>query len=424
LFLTVPANHYRWVILIFGVLAYTVSYFVRGNYTGIAKFVSADLGLDKGNLGVMGAVFFYSYALAQMPWGVISDRWGGRKAIGTGIFICALTLYGFSASTTYSQLKFWRLTNGVAAAAIYVSMVGILARWFSQKERGLSQSIFAGVGGAAGEAIANVALPFITIYVASDWRASTQVMATLIAAIGLACILFLKSAPPGETATVRNPFDWVMLKDLQLWSFTVIFTGSVIALRIVPIWLPIYAADIYISKGMGLNDAVLAGGLLSTLYLAGRVIGVPAGGLLSDRLINRGISRKSIAIASLVLTVILLQVFLMAGTSTLILGTTAFFLGATINMYPLITSAASERFGPQKTASSMGFINMFSQLCGATALAVSGYMGIALNSAPGNALEEYRGIWLVGVAGCFVAAALGIAFTVADRRRSMGGRPV
>jgi hypothetical protein len=43
----------------------------------------------------------------------------------------------------------------------------------------------------------------------------------------------------------------------------------------------------------------------------------------------------------------------------------------------------------------MGFINMFSQLCGATALAVSGYIGIALNSAPGNPLEEYRGIWLV-----------------------------
>jgi hypothetical protein len=54
----------------------------------------------------------------------------------------------------------------------------------------------------------------------------------------------------------------------------------------------------------------------------------------------------------------------------------------------------------------MGFVNMVAQLSGATALLISGYLGIALNSAPGNTLEEYRGIWLVGIIGC-VGAALG-----------------
>ena len=69
---------YRWVILIFGMLAYTTSYFARSNYSGIAKFVSADFGLDKGALGLLGSVFLYAYALSQLPWGVASDRWGSR----------------------------------------------------------------------------------------------------------------------------------------------------------------------------------------------------------------------------------------------------------------------------------------------------------------------------------------------------------
>src|SRR5499427_10124332 len=98
---------YRWVILIFGMLAYTTSYFARSNYTGIAKFVSADFGLDKGAIGLLGSVFLYSYALSQLPWGIASDRWGSRRAIGIGVFLTALTLLGFATSTSFSQLVFW-----------------------------------------------------------------------------------------------------------------------------------------------------------------------------------------------------------------------------------------------------------------------------------------------------------------------------
>jgi sugar phosphate permease len=65
---------YRWVILIFGMLAYMTSYFAQSKYTGIAKFVSADFGLDKGAIGLLGSVFLYTYALSQMRWGVDSDR--------------------------------------------------------------------------------------------------------------------------------------------------------------------------------------------------------------------------------------------------------------------------------------------------------------------------------------------------------------
>jgi MFS family permease len=82
-------------------------------------------------------------------------------------------------------------------------------------------------------------------------------------------------------------------------------------------------------------------------------------------------------------------------------------MGISINMYPLITTAVSETFGAEKTSSVMGFLNTFAQLSGATALLISGYLGIALNSAPGNTLEEYRGIWLVGIAGCVLTAITG-----------------
>jgi hypothetical protein len=91
-------------------------------------------------------------------------------------------------------------------------------------------------------------------------------------------------------------------------------------------------------------------------------------------------------------------------------------MGISINMYPLATTAVSETFGAQRTSSVMGFLNTFAQLSGATALLISGYLGIALNSAPGNTLEEYRGIWLVGLVGCLGTATIGILISILPLR--------
>jgi len=54
-------------------------------------------------------------------------------------------------------------------------------------------------------------------------------------------------------------------------------------------------------------------------------------------------------------------------------------------------------------------------LSGATALAVSGYVGISLNAQPGNALTEYRGIWLSAEVGMAFMTILSIAAYIALR---------
>jgi MFS family permease len=394
-------------------LAYTTSYFARTNYTGIAKYVSADLHLDKAALGVMGSVFLYAYAFAQLPWGVGSDRWGSRRVVGVCIFVTAVTLFGFATSVSFYQLLFWRIANGVAAAGVYVVMAGALSRWFSPKELGFSQGMFAAGGATLGEGTANLIVPFLATLV--GWRLSTDLVASIVAVIGVLCIAFIRSAPPGYAVTERKPLDWATVRNLQLWSYILVYSGSIIAIRVLPPWLPIYAADIYISRGMPLNQAVIAAGVLSTFYLAGRLVGVPICGFVSDRLTQRGISRNSLAIGFLLLTAVLFRLMPLGIASTAILGVIAFLMGVSINMYPLVTTAVSETFGAQKTSSIMGFLNTVAQLSGATALLISGYLGIALSSSPGNTLEEYRGIWLVGIAGCVVTVVAGVTFSFVAR---------
>ena len=55
----------------------------------------------------------------------------------------------------------------------------------------------------------------------------------------------------------------------------------------------------------------------------------------------------------------------------------------------------------------MSFVNTVAQLYGATALAVSGYVGVSMGAEAGHGLAEYRGVWLTAMAGTGATALAG-----------------
>lgn len=417
---------YRWVILLLEILAWATSNFARLNYAGIQNFIAADLHLDKGQLGLLGSVFFYSYAVFQMPWGIASDRFGSRSMTAFGIFLTAATMVGFSEARSQAGLLFWRAASGVAGAAVYAPMAGSIARWFPPRQSGLSQALFGGLGGALGESVAFFVLPVVSIYFASGWRQGTVIIAVIVAATGALCAVFLQSAPERQQATTKNPFDWKLLGDLRLWSYTFLWSGFVVGIRGAQTWIAIYVADVSIANhGRTVNDAVVQAGVFTvvTYSLLGRGVGVPLGGKLSDILVKRGISRMMLALMWLALATVLFFVLSRGVTGIWTLGIIAAFLGTAVNLFTLITSAVSETYGPARTASIVSFINTVGQVAGATALAVSGYFGMALSAQPGNSLDEYRGVWLAGMAGVLIMTILGGVAALVGAARSVKQAP-
>jgi MFS family permease len=409
---------YRWVILCAGILAYGTSQFSRQNFTGVQKYIAADLHLDKGAIGLLASVFFYSYALFQMPWGVASDKFGSRWVIGLGILLTAGSMLGFATGQSETSLLLWRVAAGIAAAAVYVPLTGMIARWFPATQRGMSQATLGGVGGTLGEGTAYFLLPVIAVYFASGWRQGMTMVAIAIAAMGVLCLLLLRTAPAHAQATIRKPFEWTMLQDVQLWCYALVYSGFVVGIRGTQTWIAVYATDVYISQqGMALDLAVVQGGALAFVAysLLGRGVGCPLAGKLSDVLARRGISRSAVLIGWLLFAIATLLT-LSATVSTIgTLIVLLVLLGMSVNLFSLVPAAISETYGPLRTASLSSFTNTLGQFSGATVLAVSGYVGVSLNSTPGNALSDYRGIWLTGVAGMSLMAVLAIGCYVALR---------
>jgi MFS family permease len=406
------------VILALGVLAYGATLFARQNYAGIQKFIAADLRLDKASLGLLGSVFFYAYALFQMPWGLATDKWGSRSVTGVGVLLVAVTMAGFAASRSAGQLLFWRAASGVAGAAVYVAMSGGVARWFPLRERAFSQTTLGGVGGALGETTAFFVLPAMSIYLASGWRPATVMVAVALAAIGVLCLVFLRSAPPHAAAVARRPFDLELLRDPRLWAYTFVYSAFIMAVRIVQPWIAVYAADLYIAHGLRTSDAVLRGGLLAVVAysLLGRGFGCPLGGKAADAALARGISRMAIAVGWLVVAIALLGALSMGTTNMWMVAAAAFLIGTAINSFSLVIASIADTYGSERTASIVSFVNMFAQFAGATGLALSGYAGISLSAQAGNAVAEYRGIWLSAMAGVALMTLLGVATMRAMRR--------
>jgi MFS family permease len=322
----------------------------------------------------------------------------------------AVTLAGFATSQSETDLLLWRVAGGVAAAAAYVSVSGGVARWFPPSERGFSQSAFGGMGGAIGEGAAYFLLPVLALSFAAGWRQATNTMAIALVAVALVCFAFLRSAPPGQPATTKKPFSWRLLGDPHLWCYAALFAGFMVGTRTGQAWIAIYLADVFSSAhGYESNAAVVTAGLFATIAysLLGRGVGVPLAGRLSDALVQRGVSRMAVIFGWLLLTIGLFQILSMRVTGLWLLAAVAVLAGTAVNCFTLITAAVSDTYGPEKTASVTGFVNMCGQLVGATSLAWSGFLGIALGGGDTSALAEYRGVWLSGAVSVSLMTAIG-----------------
>ena len=152
--------------------------------------------------------------------------------------------------------------------------------------------------------------------------------------------------------------------------------------------------------------------------ILGRGLGVPAAGWLSDVLLKRGISRMTLVFAWLMVIIVSFQLLSMQPTTMWVVAIIALVLGTAVNSFALVTVLVNETYGPDKTASVFGFVNMVGQIAGATVLAGSGYLGVALSTGERNSLQEYYGIWLAGMASVAAVTAIGAAMWLALRYRS------
>ncbi|MGA8941014.1 MAG: MFS transporter [Acidobacteriaceae bacterium] len=163
---------HRWSIaclLGFGVL---VNYFDRVNLSVSHAALYTTFGISNITFGYLSGAYNWTYAMCQLPVGVLLDRFGVRR-IGR-ISTLVWSLASFVAAITPNITGFFgaRLLLGVGEAPTFPANAKAIGLWFPSRERSFATSIF----DAAAKLASAVGVPIIGVLLLKfGWRWSFAV---------------------------------------------------------------------------------------------------------------------------------------------------------------------------------------------------------------------------------------------------------
>lgn len=159
--------HRRWRIaflLSFGVL---VNFFDRVNLSVSQDALHASFGLSMIAFGYLSSAYSWTYALMQLPAGVLLDRWGVRKVgcVSTLLWSAA----SFAAAVSSGLVGFFsaRFLLGIGESPTFPANAKAIGYWFPESERSLATAIT----DAAAKFSTAIGVPFLGVLLLRfGWR--------------------------------------------------------------------------------------------------------------------------------------------------------------------------------------------------------------------------------------------------------------
>ena len=187
-------KNFRYLILGWLLLAGILNYMDRTSVSIAAPHMIEELGLTMTDIGLLGAVFSWTYAFCQLPAGYLIDKIGPRRMyfISMGLWSIATSLMALG--HTMSQFVVFRVLLGIGESPNSPNSSKIATQWFPREERGQAAGIWDS-GSKWGSAIAPPVLTVLTL--AFGWRAMFLIIG--VAGVVLAAAFWAFYRSPAES---------------------------------------------------------------------------------------------------------------------------------------------------------------------------------------------------------------------------------
>ena len=94
------ASTYRWVVLAVALGAFMQTHLHRMAYAPLIPTFVANLGLSYAAAGTIQTAYFWTYAVVQVPIGIVADRWGSQRVMMASMAVLVAGALAFAASRT------------------------------------------------------------------------------------------------------------------------------------------------------------------------------------------------------------------------------------------------------------------------------------------------------------------------------------
>lgn len=240
-------------------------------YTNVLDEIKNELVLNYTWSGALMSGYFVGYTLGQIPWGIISDRYGSRRAMTLSILGVSLSTLLFGYSSSIEVAVAFRFLSGLLGAGIFVPSVKLVSSWFDSEERGTALGLL-NIGGSTGNIMASWMVPLLGA--SMSWRSSLKLMGVFGVFSALTCFYFLKDR--GGAASRKMKLSDIPVKVPSFWYLSFIQFIRLGSYYTFIAWMPLVLKEEY-----GLS-IVATSSAMSLLNLAG-IISNPVGGIVADR---------------------------------------------------------------------------------------------------------------------------------------------
>lgn len=179
-------RHLFLSILLPFALGYYLSYLARVVNAVLAPDLAQELALGPDTLGLLTASYFITFAAAQLPLGILLDRYSPRRIEALLLLVAALGALLFASGDSATELIVGRGLIGLGVSACLMAAFKTFTLWFSPQRLPLLNGVIlasGGVGAITATAPVQAALAF------TDWRGVFLLLAGLMLLASL--VLFL-----------------------------------------------------------------------------------------------------------------------------------------------------------------------------------------------------------------------------------------
>ncbi|MGB0877380.1 MAG: MFS transporter [Mycobacterium sp.] len=393
-----------WIVWATGLLAYIVAVLDRTTL-GVSGLAAADrFSAGPTLLSMFVVLQVVVYAGAQVPAGLLLDRFGSKALIVSGAALMATGQLVLAFTESLPTAIAARAFVGLGDAVTFISVLRLVPNWFQPRQVPLVTQL-TGIWGQLGQVLS--AVPFLAVLSASGW----SVAYASVSALGVLSIVLIlaivKDTPDGSVVIPERMSLRETLSSLQtvwlrpgtrLGFFTHMGTQFSITVFALMWGVP------YLTVAQGVSSAV-AGTLLTLSVLAAILAGVLIG-IFTGRHPHRR-SRLVLAIIAsnaLVWTVVLV----LPGKAPLWLLVVLVLVISVGGPGSMVGFDFARTFNPSATlGTAQGMVNMGGFVA---SLLLMQAMGLILQAAGGLSVEAFRLAWTLQYA-VWTLAVVGILIT-------------
>lgn len=189
---TLRFNLIRWLIFFVLILAYITVYFHRMAPGVVAGELMIAFNTSGVALGSLAAMYFYVYAIMQVPSGVLADALGTRTTVMAGNLLagCGSILFGLAPSLMVASLG--RLLVGLGVSVVFVCIMKSNSVWFSESRYGFMSGLTLLVGNLGSVLAAG---PLAAVLDVITWRTTFVAIGCISIVLGLVGGLLVRNRP-------------------------------------------------------------------------------------------------------------------------------------------------------------------------------------------------------------------------------------